>query len=77
VHKFFVGRHQTRGQAIYGSVGFGIGGAFGSYYAGLAWTTPGPEFTFLSAAILAMIAFIVTWFWLGSLDSNDSNTEAI
>jgi len=70
VHKFFVGRHQTRGQAIYGSVGFGIGGAFGSYYAGLAWSTPGPEFTFLSGAILAAIAFVVTWFWLGSLDSN-------
>jgi len=70
VHKFFVGRHQTRGQAIYGSVSFGIGGALGSYYAGLTWSAPGPQFTFLSAAVLAVVAFIITWFTMGSIASN-------
>lgn len=67
VHKFFVGRHQTRGQAIYGSVSFGLGGAVGSYYAGWTWATPGPQFTYLSAAVLALVAFAITWRWLRSL----------
>ena len=67
VHKFFVGRHQTRGQAIYGSVSFGLGGAIGSYYAGITWAAPGPQFSFLSAAVLAAIAFIITWFSMRSL----------
>ncbi len=35
VHRFFKGRHQIRGQAIYGSISFGLGGALGSFYSGL------------------------------------------
>lgn len=70
VHKFFTGRHQIRGQAIYGSISFGLGGAMGSYYAGITWITPGPQFSFYSAAVLALIALVITWFSMGSIDES-------
>ena len=59
VHRFFTGKHQHRGQAIYGSLSFGIGGAVGSLYSGHAWATLGPTVTFNIAAASAGLAFIV------------------
>jgi PPP family 3-phenylpropionic acid transporter len=61
VHRFFTGRHRHRGQAIYGSLSFGIGGAVGSFYSGHAWTTLGPTMTFNIAAASAGLAFLVAW----------------
>jgi len=62
VHRFFTGRHQHRGQAIYGGLSFGIGGAVGSLYSGYAWDTLGPTMTFNIAAAAAGLAFVVAWF---------------
>jgi len=62
VHRFFTGRHQHRGQAIYGSLSFGIGGAVGSLYSGHAWSTLGPTVTFNIAAGSAVMAFCIAWF---------------
>ena len=62
VHRFFTGRHQHRGQAIYGSLSFGIGGAVGSLYSGHAWATLGPTVTFNIASASAGLAFLVAWF---------------
>lgn len=64
VHGFFVGRHQTRGQAIYGSISFGLGGALGSFYAGLTWNQWGPSSVYTIAAVLAAIALICTAIWI-------------
>ena len=59
VYTFFVGRHQHRGQAVYGTVAFGVGGAIGSYYSGHTWETLGPGLTFAIAAGSAVLAFLV------------------
>lgn len=59
VHRFFTGRHQHRGQAVYGSVSFGLGGALGSLYSGYAWELLGPATTYTLAALLAGAAAIV------------------
>lgn len=59
VHRFFTGRHQHRGQAIYGSVGFGAGGIIGSLSSGYAWSALGPTATFVGAAVAAFMAFVV------------------
>ena len=59
VYTFFVGRHQHRGQAVYGTVAFGVGGAIGSYYSGHTWETLGPGLTFAIAAASAVLAFLV------------------
>jgi PPP family 3-phenylpropionic acid transporter len=61
VHRFFTGKHQYRGQAIYGSLSFGIGGAVGSFYSGHTWVTLGPTATFNIAAASAGLAFLVAW----------------
>ncbi len=60
VHRFFTGRHQCRGQAIYGSVSFGLGGAIGSLYSGLTWGSLGPTVTFEIAAVCAALAFVIS-----------------
>ncbi len=62
VHRFFTGPHQHRGQAIYGSLSFGIGGAVGSFYSGHAWAALGPAMTFNIAAVSAGMAFLVAYF---------------
>jgi len=59
VYKFFVGKHQHRGQAVYSTVAFGVGGAVGSYYSGHTWETLGPGLTFAIAAGAAALAFLV------------------
>lgn len=64
IYKFFTGRHQHRGQAIYGTVCFGIGGAVGSFYSGYSWTTLGPSGTFAIAALSAAIAFLIATFFV-------------
>ncbi|MBI5613053.1 MAG: MFS transporter [Gammaproteobacteria bacterium] len=61
VHRFFVGRHQYRGQAVYGSASFGLGGALGSLYSGYSWAVLGPTTTFNIAALLALAAFAVAY----------------
>lgn len=62
VHRIFTGKHQHRGQAIYGSLSFGIGGAVGSFYSGHTWVTLGPTATFNIAAASAGLAFLVAFF---------------
>lgn len=64
VHRFFTGRHRHRGQAVYGSASFGIGGAVGAYYSGHAWETLGPGTTFAIAAGCSAAAFVVAWLLL-------------
>jgi len=55
VHRVFRGRHQARGQAIYGSLTFGLGGTVGTLASGYAWQYlgAGPTFTLAAAAALA------------------------
>jgi len=64
VYRFFTGRHQHRGQAVYSTVSFGIGGALGSLYSGYTWETLGPEATYAIAAGCALAAFVVAYGWL-------------
>jgi PPP family 3-phenylpropionic acid transporter len=61
VFRFFTGRHQHRGQAIYGTASFGVGGAVGSFYSGQTWATLGPATTYSIAAAAAMMAFGVAF----------------
>ncbi len=62
VHKFFKGRLQSQGQALYGSVAFGIGGAIGGFSSGYAWDLWGAAPTFTLAAACAL-AGMLTLVW--------------
>ncbi|SOD42200.1 MFS transporter [Nitrosovibrio sp. Nv4] len=62
VHQFFRGRHQAKGQALYTSLTFGLGGTFGGIFSGYAWEWLGPGLTFtLSAAAVLVGLGLVIW----------------
>ena len=64
IHRFFVGRTQGRGQALYSSVSFGLGGALGSLCSGYMWESAGPQATYLMAAVVSFIPIVLVWRWL-------------
>jgi len=64
VHRFFPGRYQGRGQALYSSLSFGAGGALGSFIGGYSWVALGAEWTYLGAALLALAGALISWCWL-------------
>ena len=59
IHRYFRGRNQARGQALYNSLAFGIGGTAGTLYAGAVWQQWGGAFTFTTAAVCAAAAALV------------------
>jgi len=59
IHRYFKGRHQARGQALYNSLAFGAGGTLGGLYSGWTWEGLGPQWTFTLAAGCALLAFVV------------------
>ena len=59
ITQFFNGRHQARGQAIYNSVAYGVGGTIGGLAGGFALQYLGGETTFLLAAAFPLAGFIV------------------
>ena len=62
MHQIFRGRNQARGQALYTSLGYGLGGTLGTLGAGYAWEGWGPQWTFTFAAVAALLAFlVVSW----------------
>ncbi len=68
IHRYFVGRHQGRGQALYAGVSFGAGGAVGSLLAGYLWQGVGPRITFELAALVASVAALIAWYWVAKRD---------
>lgn len=62
VHQFFRGRHQAKGQAIYTSIAYGIGGAIGAISSGYTWDLLGADMTFLVSSAASFIGLIlVAW----------------
>jgi len=63
-YHFFQGRYQARGQALYTALGFGAGGAAGSFASGWLWDRIGPSMTYTAGAGAALLALIVVVSWL-------------
>jgi PPP family 3-phenylpropionic acid transporter len=63
VHRLFRGRNQARGQAVYSSLSFGLGGTLGGLGSGVAWEWLGPSGTFGAAAACAALGLFVLWVW--------------
>ncbi|MGQ0522802.1 MAG: MFS transporter [Betaproteobacteria bacterium] len=61
VHRMFRGRHQARGQAIYGSLAFGLGGAAGAFASGYGWEHLGAGITFSLSSLCALIGLLILW----------------
>ncbi|HIP53157.1 MAG TPA: MFS transporter, partial [Chromatiales bacterium] len=64
VHRYFRGRHQGRGQALYSSVSFGAGGAVGSLASGYIWSGLGPAWTYGVSTLVALLALFTAWRWV-------------
>ena len=65
VHFYFGGQHQGKGQALYSSLSFGLGGMLGSLYSGYYWESLGSRFVYTIAALCCSIAFVIAYTWVG------------
>ncbi|WP_034618768.1 MFS transporter [Chitinibacter tainanensis] len=52
IHRYFAGRHQAKGQALYIAMSFGLGGSLGGILAGLVWPLWGGAWVFTASALV-------------------------
>lgn len=60
VRQMFPEQYAGQGQAVYSSIGFGIGGALGAWLSGWMWQSWGAEISFYFAASAAALGAVVT-----------------
>jgi len=65
VQGYFSEHHQGKGQALYSSLSFGLGGVLGGLYSGYGWDVYGANWVFTFAALLSVLAFIIAYIWVG------------
>lgn len=73
MHRIFRGRNQARGQAIYTSLGYGLGGTLGTLMAGYVWEHGGAHATFTIAAFAALGALVVVGWKSVSAPQSDAH----
>ncbi len=62
IDEYFTGSIQGRGQALYSSISFGLGGSLGSLLGGYSWNVIGSSAVFMLAmaiAVLALLQYII------------------
>lgn len=55
VQRWFAGRAASRGQALYVSIAYGVGGTAGALFAAWVWAVAGPAAAFLQASVVAAL----------------------
>ncbi len=58
IQRWFHGRATARGQALYVSIGYGLGGTAGSLLAAWLWSTVSPSAAFLSSSVAALLGWL-------------------
>jgi len=76
ITQFFNGRHQAKGQAIYNSVAYGVGGTVGGIAGGYALQYWGGELTFMMAAIFPLMGLLAIALGL-KLQGNSHNIHGM
>ncbi len=66
IAKFFTNEHQSRGQSLYNSITYGLGGAIGGLGGGYMIDFWGAANTFILSAMLPLIGFLIIYFGLSS-----------
>jgi PPP family 3-phenylpropionic acid transporter len=59
VHQFFQGRHQSKGQALFGSVTYGAGGVLGGLASGPIWQHWGASSLYTLSAVMALLGLLI------------------
>lgn len=65
VNRWFPGRAQGRGQALYSSLSFGAGGLLGALISGRMWDALGAGWTFALSSAFALAGGWLVWRWVG------------
>lgn len=65
VNIYFGRQHQGKGQALFNSASFGVGGTIGSLASGYYWDALSPELVFLIAAIISTLGLLIAFLWVG------------
>ncbi|MGH1538328.1 MAG: MFS transporter [Gammaproteobacteria bacterium] len=63
IDKYFTDSIQGRGQALFASISFGLGGSLGSLVSGYTWNSIGPSYVYLLAMCVALVA-LVQYLWI-------------
>ena len=63
IDKYFSGSIQGRGQALFASISFGLGGSLGSLVSGYTWNSIGPSYVYLLAMCIALLA-LIQYLWI-------------
>ncbi len=71
LQRYFGEQHQGKGQALYTSLCFGLGGVLGSLYSGYYWDLLGSQFVFSMAAACCGLAFIIAYVWVARENIQD------
>lgn len=58
IQRWFPGRAAARGQALYTSIGYGVGGTLGSLIAAWLWSAVSPGAAFLSSSVAALLGWL-------------------
>ncbi len=58
-HQLFTGRSQGRGQALFSSVSYGVGGAGGALMAGVLWPHYGAQLSFVVMSLSGVLALLL------------------
>lgn len=61
LYQYFGERHQSKGQALYSSISFGLGGMIGSLYSGYFWDMLGGSLVYIIAALVCCVALLITY----------------
>lgn len=61
LHQYFGDGHQSKGQALYSSISFGLGGMLGSFYSGYLWDMLGGGPVFVIAALACGLALLIAF----------------
>jgi len=64
VHEFFQGRHQSKGQAMFGSLTYGAGGMLGGLASGPIWQHWGASVLYSCSAGMALLGLLLMWWKL-------------
>jgi PPP family 3-phenylpropionic acid transporter len=62
-HRYFKGKHQSKGQGLYTGVSYGVGGTFGGLVSGYAWESFGSSWTFGLSGVFALIGCVL-FIWM-------------
>lgn len=59
VHELFQGRHQARGQALFGSLTYGAGGVLGGLLSGPVWQHYGASVLYTASSAMALTGLLL------------------